>query len=81
MLIERADRVINLFEIKFYNTDFVLTKAYADQLRKRLWAFQRRSKTRHQVWLTMITTFGIRPNQHSLGLVEKELTLEDLFLV
>jgi len=79
MLIERADRVINLFEIKFYNADFVLTKAYADQLRKRLWAFQRRSKTRHQVWLTMITTFGIRPNKHSLGLIEKELTLEDLF--
>ncbi len=80
MLLERADRVINLFEIKFYNTEFVFTKAYAEKLRQRLWAFQRRSKTRHQIWMTMITTFGVKHNKHSLGLVEKVLTLEDLFL-
>jgi len=80
MLIERADRVINLFEIKFYNTDFVFTKSYGEQLRKRLSAFQRLSKTRNHVWLTMITTFGVKHNQHSLGLVEFVLTLDDLFL-
>ncbi len=80
MLIERADRVINLFEIKFYNTEFVFTKSYGEKLRKRLWAFQRLSKTRNHVWLTMITTFGVRHNQHSLGLVEFVLTLDDLFL-
>ena len=80
MLIERADRVINLFEIKFYNTDFVFTKSYGEQLRKRLSAFQRLSKTRNHVWLTMITTFGVKHNQHSLGLVESVLTLDDLFL-
>ena len=28
---------------------------------------------------TMITTFGIKHNMHSLGLVEFDLTLEDLF--
>lgn len=80
MLIERADRVINLFEIKFYNTEFVFTKSYGEQLRKRLWVFQRLSKTRKHVWLTMITTFGVKHNQHSLGLVEFVLTLDDLFL-
>lgn len=80
MLIERADRVINLFEIKFYNTDFVFTKSYGEQLRKRLQTFQRLSKTRKHIWLTMITTFGIKHNQHSLGLVEFVLTLDDLFL-
>ena len=80
LLIERADRVINLFEIKFYNTEFVFTKSYGEQLQKRLWAFQRLSKTKKHVWLTMITTFGIKHNQHSLGLVEFVLTLDDLFL-
>ena len=80
MLIERADRVINLFEIKFYNTEFVFTKEYAEKMRKRLHLFIRRSKTRYHVWLTMITTFGVKHNQHSLGLVEYVLTLEDLFL-
>lgn len=80
MLLERADRVINLFEIKFYNTEFSLNKSQADQLRERLHTFIRRSKTRKQVWITMITTFGLKHNKHSLGLVEKVLTLEDLFL-
>ena len=80
MLIERADRVINLFEIKFYNTEFIFTKAYAEQMRERLHLFKRRSKTKNHVWLTMITTFGIKDNKHSLGLIEKVLTLEDLFL-
>ncbi|MCB0596227.1 MAG: AAA family ATPase [Lewinellaceae bacterium] len=80
MLLERADRVINLFEIKFYDREFSFTKAYADQLRERLHLFKRLSKTRSQVWITMITTFGLKHNMHSLGLVEKVLTLEDLFL-
>ena len=80
MLIERADRVINIFEIKFYNTEFVFTKAYADKLRERLALFRRQSHTKKQLWMTMITTFGIKHNKHSLGLIEKELTLEDLFL-
>jgi len=79
MLIERADRVINLFEIKFYNSEFVFSKSYASKLQDRLWLFQRRSKTRYHVWMTMITTFGVKHNQHSLGLVEQVLTLDDLF--
>ncbi len=80
MLLERADRVINLFEIKFYNTEFVMNKAYAEQLRARMHLFMRLSKTRHQVLMTMMTTFGLKHNMHSLGLVEPVLTLEDLFL-
>ncbi|MEZ5038735.1 MAG: hypothetical protein R2828_02550 [Saprospiraceae bacterium] len=80
MLLERADRVINLFEVKFYNTEFVLTKSYADHLQERLHLFMRLSKTRNHVWMTMITTFGLKHNQYSLGLIEKVLTLEDLFL-
>ena len=79
MLLERADRVINLFEIKFYNTEFVLTKAYAERLQKRLHRFQRLSKTKHQVFLTLLTTFGLKHNQHSLGLIEQVLRLDDLF--
>ncbi|RMG18278.1 MAG: ATP-binding protein [Bacteroidetes bacterium] len=79
MLLERADRVINLFEIKFYDTTFVLTKAYARQLRERIDLFKRLSKTRHIVFLTLITPFGLRHNMHSLGLVDNVLTLDDLF--
>ncbi len=79
MVMERADRVIHLFEIKFYNTEFVLTKDYAERLRERLHLFRQLLKSRKQVVLTMINTFGLKVNNHSIGLVEQSLTLDDLF--
>lgn len=79
MLIERADRVINLFEIKFYNTEFVFTKDYGDKVRERAGLFQRLSKTKCQVRTAMIAPYGIKHNMHSLGYVDPVLTLDDLF--
>lgn len=80
MLMERADQIIHLFEIKFHNTEFVLSKDYAERLQTRIQAFQRLSKTRKQVFLTFITTFGLKPNKYSTSLVNQSLTLDDLFL-
>ena len=79
MLIERADRVINLFEIKFYNTEFVFTKEYGDKVRERLFLFMRLAKTKAQIRMTMLTTYGVKHNIHSLGLVDPVLTLDVLF--
>lgn len=80
MLLERADRVINLFEIKFYNTEYVFTKEHAAKVQERLHLFMRLSKTRHYTLMTMITTFGLKHNEHSLGLINPVLVLDDLFL-
>ncbi|MDZ4681631.1 MAG: hypothetical protein SH848_10680 [Saprospiraceae bacterium] len=44
-----------------------------------MWVFHRVTQTRKHLMLTMVTTFGLKHNLHSLGLVEKVLTLEDLF--
>lgn len=80
LLLERVDHVINLFEIKFYTEEFVFTKSFREQLQKRIELFKRLSGTRHQVVMTLITTFGSKPNKYSLGLVDSVLTLEDLFV-
>ena len=79
LVIDRNDHIINLFEIKFYNRPFELTKDYTDKLRRVLWAFQEDTKTRKQVSWVLVTTFGLTPSQHSVGLVTKVLTLDDLF--
>lgn len=79
LLIDRNDRVINVFEIKFYNKEMVITESYAKNLRNKLWVFQETTGTRKYLMLTLITTFGLKHNKHSLGLVEKILTLDDLF--
>lgn len=79
LLIDRNDQVINLFEIKFYTEPFTLTKAYADQLRSKMAIFRRSTQTRKQLFWVLLTTFGLNANQHSLGLITKTLTIEDLF--
>ena len=78
LLIDRNDRVINLCEIKFAASEFIITKAYAKGLRRKAALFKHYSKTKKQVFLTFITTYGLLPNEHST-LVDRELALDDLF--
>lgn len=79
LLIDRNDQVINIFEIKFYKTEMTIDGEYAKVLREKLRVFQETTNTRKYLMLTLMTTFGINVNQHSLGVVEKVMTLEDLF--
>lgn len=79
LLLDRSDRVINLFEIKFHDQEISLTDADAKALRRQASVFKETTGTRKLVMLVMITAFGLRHNQHSLGLVEKVLVLDDLF--
>ena len=81
LLIDRNDNVINIVEIKFYSQEITLTKDDAQKLQQKVWAFQAATKTRKQLFLTLITTYGLKHNQYSLGLVHQILKLEDLFKV
>lgn len=79
LVIDRNDQVINLFEIKFYNEEFTISKEYADKLRKEMSVFRLVTKTKKQLCYMMITTFGLKKNQHSIGLIVNDLTIDDLF--
>lgn len=79
LLIDRNDHVINLCEMKFYHAEYTITKSTAMQLRNRIANFKQYSKTKKQVFLTFLTTFGVKENQHSLGIVDVSLTMDDLF--
>jgi len=81
MLIDRADRSINLCEIKFYNDEISLTKEDAEKLRRRRTRFIKHSKTRKTVFNTLITTYGVNQNQYSLGQVDYAVTMDALFLL
>jgi uncharacterized protein len=80
LLIDRADRVINLCEIKFHDAEFVITKSYAKTLRGKRAVFRDSTHTRKTVFITMITPYGIKPNQHSGSVVQNEVTIDDLFM-
>ena len=78
LLIDRKDQVINLCEMKYSLSEYAIDAEYEQKLRNKKSAFIDTTNTRKAVHLTMVTTFGIKVNAHS-GIVQNEITLEDLF--
>ncbi|HMR90607.1 MAG TPA: ATP-binding protein [Saprospiraceae bacterium] len=78
MLIDRADKVVNLCEIKFSKGEYVIDKAEAQVLRNKILAFEKYA-SRKNVHLTMITTFGTKDNEYNKELVQNQVTLNQLF--
>lgn len=79
LLISRDDNIINLCEIKFYNTIFTIDKRYYLNLKNKTEALQLAIQTRKNIFITMITTFGLNENKYSRELVQNSIRLEDLF--
>ena len=80
MLIDRDDNVINLCEMKFYNTEFTLNKKYAFEIANKKNKFQESTETKKSVFITFITTYGMISNQYSKQYVQNELTMDHLFI-
>ena len=80
MLIDRADNVLNLCEIKFYGKPFVIDKKYDTVLRERMQTLVDRIPRKKSVHLTLIASYGLKRNEYS-GQVQNEVTLDDLFAV
>ena len=78
LVIDRADRVINICEIKFVKGPFEIDRAYDLALRKKIETFRNETKTRKALHLTMITTYGVKPGKYA-GIVQSEVSMDELF--
>ena len=79
MLLDRQDRCINICEMKFATDEFVIDKKYAAELDNKVNVFRRETGTKKVLFLTMITTYGVRKNDYYTGRVLKEVVMKDLF--
>lgn len=79
LLIDRKDNCINLCEMKFSDTPFVIEKDYALELRRKLATFQSATRTRKTLFLTFVTASGLQENDCSRELVAKSVQLDDWF--
>jgi len=79
LLIDRADGVINLCEIKFSNATFKLTPAYKNTLRERADTFVAVNKSKKAIFTTLITTYGLANAEEHLDVIQNVLTLDVLF--
>lgn len=78
MVINRADNVINLCEIKFSKDIYSIDKDYASQLRHKVNVFENETKTRRNLHTTLVTTCGLAYNEYS-GIIQKVVTMDSLF--
>lgn len=78
MLIDRADDVINICEMKYVNSPFEITSEYEIRLRERAALFASSTRTQKALQHTFITTYGVKQNIHS-SIVQSEVTMDRLF--
>ena len=78
LILDRADNIVNICEIKYSKDEYLMTAEDEQQMRRRQSAFIRETKSRQATRPTMITTFGLQQNSHSSEITD-EITLDDLF--
>ena len=78
MLIERKDNIVNMCEIKFYGTEFVVDKNYDRVLRNRISLLSGEISPKMAIHSTLITTYGLKYNEYS-GAFVNVIDMDALF--
>ncbi|MFN8438208.1 MAG: ATP-binding protein [Cytophagales bacterium] len=79
LVLDRRDMIINLFEMKFSINEYVIDKNYEMNLRNKLSTFKTETKTKKSVFLTMVSTYGLKDNNAARELIQNSLTMDALF--
>ncbi len=78
LLIDRSDGFVHLCEMKFSKDVYTITKDYDSQLREKQNLFEILSGTKKGIFLTMLTTYGIKQNMYSFN-IPHQLNISALF--
>lgn len=79
LLIDRADYLINLCEMRYCENAYPITEARRAELLNRRGIFVAFTGTKRTVHLTMVTTCGVKKGPNT-GIVQSEVSLDDLFV-
>ena len=78
LLLARKDQVINLCEMKYSDTDYILTQREERAIRNKIHDLRTDTGTRYALHPTLVTTCGIVRNSWS-EIFQAVITLDDLF--
>ncbi len=78
LIIDRSDNCLNIIEAKFYNAAFEISKEYHQSLTYKKELFIEKSKTKKNVFTTMIALNGTKKNEYYLNAITNDLSLKDL---
>ena len=80
IIIERADRIVNVCEVKYSHGEYELKEDEYGKICKRSNAFIQETGLRHAPWITMITTAGVAQGKYT-GMIQSQVKLDDLFAI
>lgn len=78
LVMKRADRVTNLFEMKYSQDCYMVTGSDDETLRRKRYDYQRVMGTRNTTYITLVTPYGVIQNSYA-GNLDSVLTGDDLF--
>ena len=78
LLIVRKDQVINLCEMKYSESGYIVNAEFNRNQKRKISDFRKKTGTRYAIHSTLITTYEIEPNQYT-GNLQAIITAEDLF--
>ncbi len=79
LLLDRADHCITVCEMKYSEHEFVISKAYAEDLKRKMAIFREKTQTRKSLFLVIVSTHGVKINEYYHQLVSEQIRMEDLF--
>ena len=78
LLISRADKTVNICEMKYSQEEYSISEAEHSKMIRRRNAYIEVMKFNGSVFLTMVTPHGVRRNAYWND-IQSEVTLDDLF--
>lgn len=78
IVIERADKIVNICEVKYSQDEYEMNKEEYEKINRRKNSFVKETGLRHIPWLTLITTEGMAKGKYS-EMFQSQVTLDDLF--
>ena len=79
MIIDRADNCVNILEVKFQNTVYEVSENYARKLLEKSDIFKEQTGINKNIFITLLSVFGAKKNEHYLMAVTNQLLIDDLF--
>jgi AAA+ ATPase superfamily predicted ATPase len=78
LLIVRKDQIINLCEMKYSETDYIVSAAFIKNQKRKIHDFRQITGTKYAIHSTLITTYAVENNAYA-GEIQAVITAEDLF--
>ncbi len=79
LLIDRDDKIINICEIKYYNSKLIISKDFLEKIENKIAAFQFFTETTKSIFPVIISPQGLHSNKYSTIFLQNIITLHHLF--